>query len=114
MFFDKAINYSFGILRSYIHNILRISEGLKFNYNQMQYFIMDSNFDARALIFKLSNDLAKRKLIGSIIDENCWAKKGEKSIVFELFDSISEIILSQFFHRKILLFSIGPKISKLK
>ena len=83
-FFDKAIKYSFGILQSQMRNIERISEELQFDYNQMQHFITDSNWDAREVINqatrKVSNVLPKRKLTGFIIDESGWAKKGEKSV----------------------------------
>jgi len=67
-----------------MRNIERISEELQFDYNQMQHFITDSNWNARALMNqaarKVSNVLPKRKLTGFIIDESGWVKKGEKSV----------------------------------
>ncbi len=67
-----------------MRNIERISEELQFDYNQMQHFITDSNWDAREVINqaarKVSNVLPKRKLTGFIIDESGWVKKGEKSV----------------------------------
>lgn len=67
-----------------MRNIERISEELQVDYNQMQHFITESNWDARALIDqvarKVSSVLPKRKLTGLIIDESGWVKKGDKSV----------------------------------
>lgn len=83
-FFDKAEKYSLGIIKSHVRNIERISEELSVDYNQMQHFITDSNWDARMLINqvarKVSSVLPKRKLTGLIIDESGWVKKGDKSV----------------------------------
>jgi SRSO17 transposase len=83
-FFDKAEKYSLGILKSQMRNIERISEELQVDYNQMQHFITESNWDARALIDqvarKVSSVLPKRKFTGLIIDESGWVKKGDKSV----------------------------------
>jgi SRSO17 transposase len=67
-----------------MRNIERISEELSVDYNQMQHFITESNWDARALVDqvarKVSSILPKRKLTGLIIDESGWVKKGDKSV----------------------------------
>lgn len=67
-----------------MRKIERISEELQVDYNQMQPFISDSNWNARALINQVarkgSTFLPKRKLTGLIIDESGWVKKGDKSV----------------------------------
>jgi len=54
------------------------------DYYQVQHFISDSNWDARAVIDKAAMDvssaLPKRKLTGLIIDETGTIKKGNKSV----------------------------------
>lgn len=83
-FFDKAEKYSLGTFKSHMRNIERISEELRVDYNQMQHFITESNWDARAVMQqvarKVSSVLPKRKLTGFIIDESGWVKKGDKSV----------------------------------
>lgn len=54
-FFDKAEKYSLGILKSQMRNIERISEELQVDYNQMQHFITESNWDTRALIDQVAS-----------------------------------------------------------
>jgi len=46
VFFDKAKEYSQGIVQSQMRNIERISEGLGVDYYQMQHFFTESNWDA--------------------------------------------------------------------
>lgn len=83
-FFDKAEKYSLGIFRSHMRNVERISEEMQVDYNQMQHFITESNWDSRAVMMqvarKVSSVLPKRKLTGFIIDESGWVKKGDKSV----------------------------------
>jgi SRSO17 transposase len=83
-FFDKAEQYTIGIVQSELRNIERISETLDANYHQMQHFITESNWDARSVIDQVSKEvstiLPKRKLTGLIIDESGWVKKGDKSV----------------------------------
>ena len=83
-FFDKAEQYTKGIVQSELRNIERISEDLDANYHQMQHFISESNWDARSVIDQISSEvssiLPKRKLTGLIIDESGWVKKGDKSV----------------------------------
>ena len=83
-FFDKAEQYTKGIVQSELRNIERISEDLDANYHQMQHFITESNWDARSVIDQVSREvssiLPKRKLTGLIIDESGWVKKGDKSV----------------------------------
>lgn len=84
-FFDKAEKYTKGIFLSRERNIERICESqLDMEYFQMQHFISDSNWDARAVIDKsameTSEALPKRKLTGLIIDETGTVKKGDKSV----------------------------------
>jgi SRSO17 transposase len=83
-FFDKAEQYSLGIIQSQMRNIERISEDLGANYHQMQHFITESNWDHRILINQVANEvseiLPKRKLTGLIIDESGWVKKGLHSV----------------------------------
>jgi len=83
-FFDKAEQYTKGIVQSELRNIERISEDLDANYHQMQHFITESNWDERSVIDQVSREvssiLPKRKLTGLIIDESGWVKKGDKSV----------------------------------
>lgn len=83
-FFDKAEQYTKGIVQSELRNIERISEDLDANYHQMQHFITESNWDARSVIDQFSREvssiLPKKKLTGLIIDESGWVKKGDKSV----------------------------------
>jgi TolA-binding protein len=66
-FFDKVEKYSLGILKSQMRNIERIIEELQIDYNQMQHFITESKWYARANVdhvaSKVSYVLPKRKLI---------------------------------------------------
>jgi SRSO17 transposase len=84
IFFNKAEQYSQGIVKSQMRNIERISEELGVDYYQMQHFITESNWDAGEVINKVAMDvstaLPKRKLTGLIIDESGWVKKGDKSV----------------------------------
>ena len=83
-FFDKAEQYTKGIVQSELRNIERISEDLDANYHQMQHFITESNWDERTVIDQVSREvssiLPKMKLTGLIIDESGWVKKGDKSV----------------------------------
>ena len=84
-FFDKAKKYTYGLFTSSDRNIERICESLpETNYHQMQHFVSDSNWDARAVMNKVAQDtsflLPSRKLTGLIIDETGIAKKGDKSV----------------------------------
>lgn len=84
-FFDKAEKYTYGLFTSSDRNIERICESLpNVGYHQMQHFISDSNWDARAIINKVAQDvgqlLPQRKLTGLIIDETGTSKKGDKSV----------------------------------
>lgn len=67
-----------------LSNIERMSEEMSFDYHQMQHFITESPWDARALMdqvaITVSGLLPKRKLTGLIIDESGWEKKGNKSV----------------------------------
>lgn len=82
--FDKTKIYCRGIFMSELSNIERISEEMFANYHQMQHFITEFPWDYRALMdqvaFDVSQSLPQRKLIGLIIDESGWEKKGEKSV----------------------------------
>ena len=73
-FFDKAIKYTEGVLKSEMRNIGRISEDTGSEYYGMQHFITESNWDARELIDRIavnvSKLLPKRKMTGLIIDES--------------------------------------------
>jgi SRSO17 transposase len=84
VFFDKADQYTSGIVLSEQRNIERISEDTGTNYHQMQHFITESNWDEREIINKVATEvshvLPKRKLTGLIIDESGWVKKGDKSV----------------------------------
>ena len=84
VFFDKAENYTQGIIKSEMHNIERISEELGTHYHQMQHFITESNWKGRDVIDKVAKEvslsLPKTKLTGLIIDESGWVKKGERSV----------------------------------
>jgi SRSO17 transposase len=76
--------YTKGIILSPVRNIERICEDMSADYFQMQHFITESNWDARALMDQIAIDvsklLPKRKLTGLIIDETGWVKKGDKSV----------------------------------
>jgi SRSO17 transposase len=67
-----------------MRNIESISEEVGANYHQMQHFITESNWDHRALIDQVAQEvsrvLPKRKLTGLIIDESGWVKKGDHSV----------------------------------
>lgn len=82
--FDKASQYVEGLALSDLKNIERISETLNANYHQMQHFITESNWDARAVINQTAKNvdqaLPNRKLTGLLIDESGWVKKGKKSV----------------------------------
>ena len=70
---------------SRLSNIEKISETIcRSNYYQMQHFISDSNWNAFAVIDKISEISSKvlpmHKLKGLHIDESGWAKKGRKSV----------------------------------
>lgn len=84
IFFDKAEQYTKGIVQSELRNIERISEDLDVSYHQMQHFITESNWDERSVIDQVSREISsilpKRKLTGLIIDESGWVKKGDKSV----------------------------------
>lgn len=84
LFFDKAEKYTHGIVKTDMRNIERISEKLDENYHRMQHFITESNWDGRAVIDKVAqevnNTLPRRKLTGLILDESGWVKKGYKSV----------------------------------
>jgi SRSO17 transposase len=82
--FDKATQYVEGLALSDLKNIERITETLNADYHKMQHFITESNWDARAVIDQIANQvdqsLPKQKLKGLLIDESGWVKKGDKSI----------------------------------
>lgn len=82
--FTKAKTYTMGIVQSQLRNIEQIAEDTGADYHQMQHFITESKWDARAVIDHVATDvntfLPKRKLTGLIIDESGWAKKGNKSV----------------------------------
>ena len=70
-FFDKAEKYSKGLFLSRDRNIERICESYHdTEYYQMQHFISDSNWDARAVIdqsaIETSHAVPKKKLTGLI------------------------------------------------
>lgn len=83
-FFDKAENYSHGVIKSQLRNIERICEDTQTDYFQMQHFISESKWDHRKVIDQVacsvSQILPKRKLTGLLIDESGWVKKGDKSV----------------------------------
>jgi SRSO17 transposase len=84
-FFDKAQQYTQGLLVSPLRNIEQISDSLEeSDYFQLQRFITESNWDARDVIDiaakQTSKTLPKHKLTGLIIDETGTVKKGEKSV----------------------------------
>jgi SRSO17 transposase len=84
-FFDKAKQYTQGLLVSNLRNIEQISDTLgTTDYFQLQHFITESNWNERDvmdLTAKLtSKTLPKRKLTGLIIDETGVVKKGDKSV----------------------------------
>lgn len=84
-FFDKARQYTQGLLVSQLRNIEQISDTLgTTDYFQLQHFITESNWSAQNLIDlaakQTSKALPKRKLTGLIIDETGTVKKGEKSV----------------------------------
>ena len=82
--FDKATQYVEGLVLSDLKNIERISEALNADYHQMQHFITESAWDARAVIDQIAKQvnesLPTRKLTGLLIDESGWVKKGTKSV----------------------------------
>ncbi len=85
MFFDKAQQYTQGVLVSHRCNIEQICDNLlEPNYFQMQHFISDSNWSYRDAIDvaakQTSKSLPKTKLTGLIIDETGTEKKGDKSV----------------------------------
>lgn len=85
MFFDKAQQYTQGVLQSHRCNIEEISDTLlESNYFQLQHFISDSNWSFREVIDtaakQTSNSLPKVKLTGLILDETGTVKKGDKSV----------------------------------
>lgn len=67
-----------------LKNIERISETLNANYHRMQHFITESNWEARSVIDQIAkqveSSLPKQKLMGLLIDESGWVKKGQKSV----------------------------------
>jgi SRSO17 transposase len=84
-FFDKAQQYTQGLIVSHLRNIEQISDTLgTIDYFQLQHFITESNWDAQNAIDlaakQTSKALPKRKLTGLIIDETGTVKKGEKSV----------------------------------
>ncbi len=84
-FFDKAQQYTQGLLVSPLRNIEQISDSLEeSDYFQLQHFITESNWDARDAIDlaarQTSKTLPRQKLTGLIIDETGTVKKGEKSV----------------------------------
>jgi len=84
-FFDKAQQYTQGLLVSGQKNIEQISDTLaEADYFQLQHFITESNWDARDAIDltakQTSKTLPKLKLTGLIIDETGTVKKGVKSV----------------------------------
>ena len=84
-FFDKAEMYFRGIFLSEERNIERMCESQReMEYFQMQHFISDSKWDARAVMdhvaVSVSQLLPDRKLTGLIIDESGFVKKGDKSV----------------------------------
>lgn len=54
------------------------------DYFQMQHFITESNWDAKAMMYQIEAHivslLPRRKMTGLIIDETGWVKKGDKSV----------------------------------
>jgi SRSO17 transposase len=84
-FFDKARQYTKGILVSHLRNIEQINDTLgTTDYFQLQHFITESNWNERDVLdmtAKLTSEtLPKRKLTGLIIDETGTVKKGDKSV----------------------------------
>jgi SRSO17 transposase len=84
-FFDKARQYTRGLLVSHLRNIEQISDTLgTADYFQLQHFITESNWNERDVIDLsarlTSKALPKRKLTGLIIDETGTVKKGDKSV----------------------------------
>ncbi len=84
-FFDKAQKYTHGVFLSSRRNIERICEIQQgVDYYQMQHFISDTKWDARAVINKVAlqtiEALPKRKLTGLILDETGVEKKGSSSV----------------------------------
>lgn len=71
-------------MQSQLRNIEQITEDTGADYHQMQHFITESKWDARAVMdhvaIEVSTVLPKRKLTGLIIDESGWVKKGSKSV----------------------------------
>jgi SRSO17 transposase len=84
-FFDKAQQYTQGLLVSGKRNIEQISDTLAVvDYFQLQHFITESDWDAHDAIDltakQTSKTLPKCKLTGLIIDETGTVKKGDKSV----------------------------------
>jgi len=84
-FFDKAMQYTRGLLVSNLRNIEQISDTLgTTDYFQLQHFITESKWNERDVIDlaakMTSRALPKRKLTGLIIDETGSVKKGDKSV----------------------------------
>jgi SRSO17 transposase len=85
VFFDKAQQYTQGILQSHRCNIEEISDTLlESNYFQLQHFISDSNWSYRDTIDitakETSSSLRKVNLTGLLLDETGTEKKGDKSV----------------------------------
>jgi SRSO17 transposase len=84
-FFDKAQQYTRGVLVSHRCNIEQISDNLhESDYFQLQHFISDSNWSYRDAIDvaarQTSDSLRKVKLTGLILDETGTEKKGDRSV----------------------------------
>jgi len=84
-FFDKAQQYTQGMLQTQRCNIEEICDTLmEPNYFQMQHFITDSNWNHRDVVDnaakQTSSSLRKVKLTGYIVDETGVEKKGVKSV----------------------------------
>jgi len=85
MFFDRAEQYTQGMLQTRRCNIEEICDTLmEPNYFQMQHFITDSNWNHRDVIDasakQASSSLRKYKLTGFLVDETGVEKKGDKSV----------------------------------
>jgi SRSO17 transposase len=82
--FDKVHLYIEGKVTSELNNIERISETLDTEYHAMHHFISDSNWNARAVMDQVAQDvsqsLPRQTLTGLLIDESGWVKKGDKSV----------------------------------
>jgi SRSO17 transposase len=82
--FNKVHLYIEGKVTSELNNIERISETLDTEYHALHHFISDSNWDARAVMDQVAQDvsqsLPRQTLTGLLIDESGWVKKGDKSV----------------------------------